>query len=125
MAVLITVDAKQAACQITLRITHVGEVRWRLWLSSLLIRLASFFSPLKVVMSKDISEPILVACPFCEREVAERCVPERWEYPQCKYCGRCFPVLGGAVMPLEYDDCECGIVEPYGFVVEAGCPTHD
>ena len=120
----ISLDMRDVAAKVTVRCTHLGQVRWRVRLSTWLLELAQRISPLKLEICQDITTPALFYCPFCQKDVSTRTVAGRLEYPQCSHCGRQFPVKDGNVMAMS---CTygCHIVDEYGFVPTAGCPVHD
>ena len=133
----VTQDASEFASQhIGIEITLRGARRYalRLQFAAALVRLASFISPIDVVILEDGRRPWVFCCPFCERRSNGHTSNARGLFiVSCHYCRRQLLAMDAGEEPyiVHAEDFNpvcgnhCEYTEPFGFVPEAGCPRHD
>jgi len=75
-----------------------------------------------------VERTLTLACPECGQVNTVGVQPRPVYSVLCGGCRQQFMVRGAEVWPRPEDtpcDFECGDVDPFGFVPEAGCPVHD
>ncbi len=126
-------DMRELSARIEITLTHVQNVRWRLWLSTTLIRLAAWIAPLQIRMEENLLRPWLFYCAYCKREFSDSFKPHSHFLVQCPHCSRQSFAQSGSdaawTIAIMAGECDCGygcgFTGPYGFVPQAGCPIHD
>jgi hypothetical protein len=58
--------------RITLTVHGLTQVRFRLWVTTLLLRLAGLVSPMNLILWTEEGEPHLYYCEWCGREFCAR-----------------------------------------------------
>jgi hypothetical protein len=133
MAEITELDMRSLSRRTEVTLTHIQNVRWRLELSTFLIKLAAWIAPLQIKMRANLLLPWLFYCAYCGREFSDAFKPFSTSFTLCPHCNRQNLVRAvedkAWTVPVRAESCACGYgcgyTDTYGFVPEDGCPVHD